>query len=115
MSMALKIKKELKEKADVKLIQKVIALYEKIKLEDEELLSLEDAQEHLLSLNGPFTIADKVKALRNRERLTQKELAHKANLKQQHISEIERNLRPVGVTTAKKLAKALNCSYHTFL
>lgn len=116
MNLALKIHKELDKKADLKLIKKVIALYEKLKNEDDdELMSYEEANEHLNDLLGEVTVAEKIKAYRNREALTQKELALKSEIKQQHISEIERGLRSVGVTTAKKLASALNCNYQSFL
>lgn len=116
MNVALKIRKELDEKTDLKLIKKVIALYEKLKNEDEdELMSFDEAKEHLHDLLGEVTVAEKVKAYRNRESLTQKELALKSEIQQQHISEIERGIRSVGVATAKKLASALNCNYRSLL
>jgi DNA-binding XRE family transcriptional regulator len=116
MNVALKIHKELDKKADLKLIKKVISLYEKLKQEDDdELMTYDDAMEHLNDLLGEVTAADKVKAFRGRENMTQKELAKKSDIAQQHISEIERGTRPVGVTTAKKLASALNCDYRSLL
>jgi len=116
MNLALKIHKELDKKADLKLIKKVISLYEKLKNEDDnELMSYEEAKAHLHYLLGDLTAGDKIKAYRDRENLTQKELALKAKVKQQHISEIERGERNIGVATAKKLASALNCSYQSLL
>ncbi len=115
MNVALKIHKELNKKADLKLIKKVISLYEKLKNEEDELLSFDEAREHLKDLLGEVSISEKIKAYRSREGMTQKELAHKAEIKQQHISEIERGLRPVGVATAKKLALALQCDYRSLL
>jgi DNA-binding XRE family transcriptional regulator len=55
-----------------------------------------------------------IKAYRFREGLTQQDLAQKSGIKQSHISEMEKNKRPVGLKVAKKLADALNCHYHRF-
>lgn len=115
MNYARKIQKELDGKTDLKVIKKVISLYEKLKNEDDELLTMDDAMEHLDGLLGVVTPADSIKAFRDRENLTQKELALKAGIRQQHLSEIERGLRPIGVTMAKKLSKALNCNYKSLL
>lgn len=116
MNMAVKIRKELDEKTDLKLIKKIIALYEKLKNEDDdELMSLEDIKAHMHNLLGDVTPADSIKAFRDRENITQKELSLKSGIKQQHISEIERGERNVGVATAKKLAVALKCDYRSLL
>jgi DNA-binding XRE family transcriptional regulator len=87
----------------------------KLKNEEDELLSYDDAKEHLRDLLGEVSVADKIKAYRDREGLTQKKLALKADIKQQHISEIERGVRSVGIATSKKLAMALNCHYKSLL
>lgn len=115
MNLALKIQKKLNQKTDLKLIKRVISLYEKLKNEEDELLSFDEAMEHLDGLLGKVSISEKVKTMRHRENLTQKELAQKTKIKQQHISEIERGIRPVGVTTAKKLGVALSCNYRSLL
>ncbi len=115
MNVARKIQKELDVKTDLKVIKKVISLYEKLKNEDDELLTMDDAMEHLDGLLGDVSPADSIKAFRDRESLTQKELALKAGIKQQHLSEIERGIRPIGVAMAKKLSKALNCNYKSLL
>jgi DNA-binding XRE family transcriptional regulator len=116
MNVALKIQKQLDKKVDLKLIKNVIALYEKLKNQnDDELMSLQDAKDHLQDILGNVSITEKLKAYRNRKGFTQKDLANKADIKQQHVSEIERGLRPVGVATAKKLARALNCNYKSLL
>ncbi len=116
MNIAQRIHKELNEGADLKLIKKIIAIYEKLNNENEdELMSYEEMTNFMDSLLGEETVRDKIKTYRDRESLTQKELALKAEIKQQHISEIERGLRPVGVATAKKLAKVLNCHYRSLL
>lgn len=115
MNVARKIQKELDDKTDLKVIMKVISLYEKLKNEDDELLTMDEARDHLDGLLGEVTPAEKIKAYRSREELTQKELALKAGIMQQHLSEIERGVRPIGVAMAKKLSKALNCNYKSLL
>lgn len=116
MNMAVEIHKQLDKKADLKLIKKIINLYEKLKNEDDdELMSLEDMKAFMHDLVGDSTPADSVRIYRDRENITQKELALKSGIKQQHISEIERGIRPIGVATAKKLASALNCNYRSLL
>ncbi|MCG8432930.1 MAG: helix-turn-helix domain-containing protein [Gammaproteobacteria bacterium] len=52
---------------------------------------------------------------RQRADLTQITLAKKAGMLQHHVSEMENNKRPIGKTTAKKLAKILQCEYQRFL
>lgn len=114
MNIALRIKKELGDQIDLRLIKKVVSIYEVIKNED-DLVSFEDTQSFLHESLGEIKVSEKIKAFRDREGLSQRELAKKSNLKQQHISEIERDIRPVGVGTAKKLANALNCDYRSLL
>lgn len=116
MEIAKKIQKELDQKVELRQIKKIIAAYEKLNNGNED--EYMTAEETVLLLDYSLrdtTSADKIKAYRQRESLTQKELALKADIKQQHVSEIERGIRSVGVTTAKKLAKALNCNYKSFL
>ena len=60
------------------------------------------------------TVGGTIRAYRSREGLTQHALAKKAGLKQGHLSEMEKNKRPIGLKVAKKLAKALNCDYRRF-
>ncbi len=52
---------------------------------------------------------------RDKESLTQKELARLTNIPQGHTSEMENGKRPIGVKTAKKLGEALNINYRVFL
>jgi DNA-binding XRE family transcriptional regulator len=56
-----------------------------------------------------------LRAARRREGLTQKELAVLAEIPQAHISLMERGKMAIGVTRAKRLAKALNTGYKVFL
>lgn len=113
--MAAKIHKELNKEIDLKSIKKVIAIYEKLKSDDDELMSFEDMKDFMDDLLGETTVADSIRAYRERENITQQELAMKSGIKRQHISEIERGERSVGVATAKKLAIALNCNYKSLL
>lgn len=52
---------------------------------------------------------------RHREGLTQRQLAEKSSIPQQHISEIENGKLPIGKESAKKLAAALHVDYRAFL
>lgn len=56
-----------------------------------------------------------LRAARRREGLTQKEVAALAEIPQAHISLMERGKMAIGVTRAKRLAKALNTGYKVFL
>ena len=56
-----------------------------------------------------------LQAARRREGLTQKELADLSGIPQAHISQMERGKMAIGVTRAKRLAKALNTGYKVFL
>lgn len=115
MNMAAKIHKELNKEIDLKSIKKVIAIYEKLKSDDDTLMSFEDMKDFMDDLLGETTVADSIRAYRERENITQQALAMKSGIKRQHISEIERGERSVGVVTAKKLAIALNCNYKSLL
>ena len=52
---------------------------------------------------------------RQKENLTQIQLARLTGIPQRHISEMEHGKRPIGKERAKKLAKALKIDYHVFL
>ena len=52
---------------------------------------------------------------RDREGLTQTELAEKIGVKPHHISEMENNKRAIGKNMAKRLARVLNTGYKVFL
>ena len=56
-----------------------------------------------------------LRALRRRERLTQKELAARADIPQSHVSMMERGKMQIGVQRARKLGRALNAGYKLFL
>ena len=56
-----------------------------------------------------------IRGLRIRDGLTQKQLAHKLNIHQVHISQIERGKRVVGKKLAQKLAKVFRTDHRLFL
>lgn len=56
-----------------------------------------------------------LRGLRNRDDLTQTELAKKTGMLQSHISEMEKGSRPIGKTIAKKFAHVFNTDYKAFL
>ncbi|PKL43647.1 MAG: XRE family transcriptional regulator [Candidatus Riflebacteria bacterium HGW-Riflebacteria-1] len=56
-----------------------------------------------------------LRGLRNRDNLTQSELAKKTGMLQSHISEMENGARTIGKTIAKKFAQVFNTEYKIFL
>ncbi len=56
-----------------------------------------------------------LRAYRNRERLTQKQLSALTGIPQHHLSEMENGKRTIGKERAKKLAEALHCDYRRLL
>lgn len=116
MNMASKIHKELNKEVDLKTIKRILAVWEKLKNDDDdELVSYDEMKSIMDDLLGEKTVGDAIRIYRNREDITQNELALKSGIKRQHISEIERGQRNIGVATAKKLAAALNCNYKSLL
>jgi len=58
---------------------------------------------------------DRIKGLRYRENMTQKQLADLAGISVQNLSHMEHGRRAVGKEMAKRLAKALNADWRTLL
>jgi plasmid maintenance system antidote protein VapI len=58
---------------------------------------------------------DMVKGLRVREGITQKLMAVKLGVKQHHISQMERGIRPITMEMAKLISKTFDISYKVFL
>ena len=56
-----------------------------------------------------------LRVYRHRAELTQSELAKKTKMHQHHLSEMERNKRPIGKASARKLSAILKCDYHQLL
>ena len=76
--------------------------------EEEDLLTWEEAFPGL----GP---GDILQGARDREGITQTELAERVGAKPHHISEMESGKRSIGKAMARRLAKALNTGYKVFL
>jgi DNA-binding XRE family transcriptional regulator len=58
---------------------------------------------------------DMIKGLRGREGITQKAMAEKLGIRQHHISEMEKGIRPITLDMAKRIGKTFNISYKVFL
>jgi ribosome-binding protein aMBF1 (putative translation factor) len=56
-----------------------------------------------------------LKAAREKEKLTQKQLSERVGIPQRHISEMETGKRTIGKKNAKAFSKALNVGYKFFL
>lgn len=59
--------------------------------------------------------AIRIRGLRYREQMTQKDLAAQLGIRQHHLSEMEHGKRPIGKAMAKKLAEILNADWRSFL
>ncbi len=96
----------------LKLVKEAILYAGKISFFDEVLD--QDAHKKLISSiadKESLTPGDKLKAYRLRSDLSQVGLAKKSNIPQSNIAAMEAGRRPIGITSAKKLAKALKCDY----
>jgi transcriptional regulator with XRE-family HTH domain len=56
-----------------------------------------------------------LRARRNREDLTQKQLAEMTGIRQHHISEMENGKRSIAKERARRPAEALHCDYRQLL
>ena len=56
-----------------------------------------------------------LRGLRTREGITQRELAARLGLRQHHVSEMEKGVRPITLEMAKRIGGAYNVSYKVFL
>lgn len=57
----------------------------------------------------------RLRGLRTREGLTQKQLASSLGIRQHHVSEMESGKRTISVDMAKKIGEIYNISYRVFL
>ena len=58
---------------------------------------------------------NRLRGLRFREGITQKELAATLSIRQHHVSEMEKGVRAISVDMAKRIGEAYNISYKVFL
>ena len=77
-------------------------------INDEALYSLEDVY-------PDSTPGSRLKGLRAREGITQQELAEKLDIKQHHVSEMEKGVRKIGLAMARRISAAYNISHRVFL
>jgi DNA-binding XRE family transcriptional regulator len=56
-----------------------------------------------------------LRAYRNREDLTQRQLAEQTGIPQRHLSEMENGKRTIGKEMAKRLSEVLKCDYRFLL
>ena len=57
----------------------------------------------------------RLRGLRTREDLTQKQMAEQLGVRQHHISEMEKGTRAITLEMAKRIGKTFNISYKVFL
>ena len=79
---------------------------------------LNEAGEELFSAKEVFpesSPGNRLRGLRTREDLTQKEFATALGVRQHHISEMEKGTRPISVDMAKRIGEIYKVSYKVFL
>ena len=77
-------------------------------VEDRDWLTLEEVFPN-------FHAGDRIKGLRYRENMTQKQLAEQTGISVQNLSHMEHGRRPVGKEMAKRLARELHADWRTLL
>ncbi len=64
---------------------------------------------------GASTPGSRLRGLRMREGITQRELAEKLGIQQHHVSEMEKGIRKIGLAMARRISKAYAISHRVFL
>lgn len=104
---------ELKELTAKQLRSVRSAIQEAVALSAKEVLSPEETDaEFRKRVPDSGAPSAALRAYRNREGLSQRELAEKSGVPQPHIAAMESGKRPIGLTMAKKLALAIGVNYH---
>jgi len=80
----------------------------RLNAEGEELFSIEE----VFPDSRP---GSRLRGLRAREGITQKQMAERLDLRPQHISEMEKGTRPISLELAKRISKTFDISYKVFL
>lgn len=103
-------------KPRLKLIKEAILYAGKVSLSD-DVLTEDEHKKLLASITGKTSLApsDRLKAYRLRSDLNQTELSKKCAIPQSNIAAMESGKRPIGITSAKKIARALKCDYRELL
>ena len=84
-----------------------------LKHEEERSISAEDMIKKIRRNRPEWAIA--LRGYRYREDLTQADLGELLGIDQSNISKMERGIRAIGKSIAKKLAKLFKTDYHNFL
>ena len=86
-----------------------------VKKNDSDELVLIENTDWYKELSKDLTPAKALKVYRSNANLTMVEVSEKSGIAQSHLSDMENGKRNIGKISAKKLGKALNCSYKRFL
>lgn len=92
------------------------AIAEAVTLSQQQVLTLKQTDRFFKSIvpdSGKPSAA--LRAYRKRANLTQRELSKKSSIPQPHIAAMEGGKRPIGLISAKKLARALRVDYKRLL
>ena len=101
--------------AKLRLVEKAIGFASEIG-ERHDLISKDEHNEFISNLGTrKWHTGFSLRAYRLRQDLTQEELAKKSQISQANISAMESGKRPIGLQSAKKLAKALRCRHQNLL
>lgn len=79
---------------------------------------LNDEGEELISAEEAFPNSypgSRLRGLRTREDITQKQMAEKLGIRQHHIAEMEKGTRAISVEMAKRIGQTFDISYKVFL
>jgi DNA-binding XRE family transcriptional regulator len=90
------------------LVGKGARLLDKNQIDDDAIYSFEETF-------PDSTPGRRLRGLRTREGITQKELADTLGIQQHHVSEMESGVRKIGLAMAKRIAKAYTISHRVFL
>ena len=75
----------------------------------------DDAMYSFAEVFPDSTPGGRLRGLRAREGVTQRELAGKLGIQQHHVSEMEKGTRTIGIDMAKRISKAYKIAYQVFL
>jgi len=81
----------------------------KINMENEDLPSTDDFESGYISYPSA-----RLRDLRARENITQKQMAEKLGIRQPQISAMEKGILPISLEMARRISKVFNISYKVF-
>ncbi len=95
----------------LKAIYKVVT----VEKEDDEDRVDSDRSDWYRKMKGAATPGMALRVYRRNANLTQDDLEKKTGILKANLSSMENDKRPIGKSSAKKLAEAFGCDYHRFL